>query len=217
MPFAGSTARFILAGALALGLVARADADCTLFPSPLTSTLPSHVLLLGRDGLGEPDPRGEFVVIVRDGCMNLVAGQMVEISFLDCGGVRFARDGYPPGVTPDCRPTRMSVRRTTLADGEARFNIPGTAADGGFVNPHCMVIRVEGSFFGAVHIATADLDGNSGVSANDLSEFLGAFGREDASTADLDGSGAIGANDLSIWLAIFGGGGSLVTPAPLCP
>ena len=102
-----------------------------------------------------------------------------------------------------------------VANG-ARFIIPGTAIPGGSA-ANCLQIFVEGSFFGSVPIATADLNGIDGVNAGDLSLFLSAFIAGDIGQADLDGSGTIGSADLSVWLGIYSGGGSLATPSPLCP
>jgi hypothetical protein len=217
MPFARTCAQALLVGGFALTSPSPADAICFPFPSPLTSTLPTVVRLVGRDGAGQADSYGEFVVVVRSGCSNLMEGQLVEVSFLQCGqAFRFASDGYPAGVTADCGASHRSIRRTTLANGEARFIIPGTAIPGGSA-PNCLQILVEGSFFGSVPIATADLSGTDGVNAADLSLFISEFIAGDVGQADLDGSGTIGAADLSAWLAIYSGGGSLATPSPICP
>ena len=217
--FARTSAPVLLAALLMSGVAAPAHAVCDmLLPSTTFSTIPGVVLLVGRDANGQADPRGEFVVIVRNCANSVLSGRLVEISFLDCPLAGFASTGYPAGVTPDCRATRRSVRRLTDANGEARFSIPGTVVPGGVQAGDCLRVVVEGNtILGRVRLTTADLDGSSGVSAGDLSQFIAAFVEGNQPLADLDGDDVIGGADLSFWLSIFAGGGSLVTPTPLCP
>jgi len=191
---------------LALALVPRpAAALCNLLqPVFFESTLPTSIVLVGRDANGVADPLGGTTVIVRNCLHQPLAGHSVEFSF-------------EPGVTVDCSPTHRSVRRLSDANGEARFVIPGSAVPGVPQAATCVQLRVDGVLFGQPIVATPDLDAVAGVGAGDLSAFLQAFLEGDTSVADLDGSGAIGAGDLSVWLDYFSGGASLVTPSPLCP
>ena len=217
--FARASAPVLLAALLLSGGAAPARAACDmLLPSPVFSTIPGVVLLVGRDATGQADPQGEFVVVVRNCANSVLSGRLVEISFLDCPSAGFASTGYPAGVTPDCRATRRSVRRVTDGNGEARFSIPGTVVPGRVHAADCLRVVAEGNtLLGQVRLATADLDGSSGVSAGDLSEFIAAFIEGNQPLADLDGDGVISGSDLSFWLGVFSGGGSLVTPTPLCP
>lgn len=199
------------------GSTRQASAICPPNPVPFTSTLPTRVTVVGLDGVGVPDPLGELLVVVRNGCNQALGGRQVEVSFVDCGATRIASSGYAPGVAVDCRPTHRSVRRLTDANGEARLIIPGTALVGGTQSHKCVRIWVEGVVFGTANVALADLDGTGGLTANDLAHFLQAFVSGDATLADFDGDAEVGANDLASFLGVFAGAGSQVTPTSLCP
>lgn len=63
-----------------------------------------------------------------------------------------------------------------------------------------------------------DLNGETGVGANDLSAWLGDFGTGDPyGRSDYDCSGNVGANDFSLWLTAFGAGTQLASCAASCP
>jgi len=195
-----------------------AHAICQVnIPSPTLSTVPTLVLLVSRDVEGVADPFGEVLIVVRDWCGRLLPDRVVEISIVACPGARMAASGYPPGFTVDCSPTRKSLRRLSDANGEARFVVAGAAVPGANQSVACAEVRADGALLGRPYLAIPDLDGADGVGANDLSLWLAEFGAGDAGQGDFDGDGAIGANDLSVWLMVFAGGGSTVTPAPLCP
>src|SRR5262245_17491549 len=154
-------------------------------PSAALSSVPSAVLLVGRDASGDLDPAGRFTVEVHNLVDQPMPGVVVVISFLDCGATRMAASGYPDGISANCAPSARLVRMTTDANGRATFIVPGGGA-GATQALNCARIFANGTLMGEVHVATADLDGSGGVGANDISLWLAAFGAQDVSLADLD-------------------------------
>ena len=144
-------------------------------PAPLNCTIPAVVPLVGTDAFGNPDPRGEFKVRVRDFANNPMAGSLVIVEFSQCSAARIAATGYAAGITVDCRPTRMTVRRLTDALGEAVFRIPGTARPGLTQGTDCVTISADGIALGRAGAVCADLNGADGVGIADLSSWLTAF------------------------------------------
>src|SRR5262245_27228907 len=186
--------------------------------SPTLSTTPSAILLVGRDAAGNPDPSGEFVVEIRNLANQPMSGALVQVYLGDCTAVRIASSGYPEGTTATCGADLNRLVRLTDANGRATFTVPGTAVPGARQDPSCVQIFANGVPLNmSVHVATADLDGSSGVGANDIAQWLVAYGAADPSLGDLDGNGSLGANDLSIMLVLFGSGLDVATPSPLCP
>ena len=186
-------------------------------PSPPFCSVPAMVRIVDVGADGTPSPMGLYRVVVRDGFNNPIANAQVILQFLNCGAVRLASDGYPPGITVDCRPTHRTVRRITNAQGVADFLVPGTALVGGTNPPSCVTVIAEAITLANVAVSSADLSGDAGVGANDLSLWLQAFASGDASLADLDGDGSVSANDLSEWLEAYSSGLELATPGALCP
>jgi hypothetical protein len=79
-------------------------------------------------------------------------------------------------------------------------------------------IFANGSLLQHPTVSAYDLDGASGVGANDLSAWLGDFGSgQPFGRSDYDCSGNVGANDLSLWFNAFGSGTMVESCAASCP
>jgi hypothetical protein len=187
-----------------------------ILPSPLNSTVPSNLTVVGLGPTGTADPAGSYTVTVRNIYNLPIANSLVILSFPDCGGTAISSRGFEPGVTVDCRPTHRTVRRLTDAQGMARFIIPGGGREGSQALS-CLEVSADGTVLGHATVAVLDLDGVSGVAINDLSRWLDAFGNSDPTRTDYDADGAAGINDLAVWLGLFGVGtsvGSFTSPCP---
>jgi hypothetical protein len=208
---------FATIGLMQLACVAFAGTDLsTPIPSPLTSTVPPVIRLVGLGADGLPSAGGSYSVIVRNTFSTPLAGYLVILTFANCGASKLASSGYPPGLTVDCRPDRRTVRRITDANGQATFIVPGAVLAQIAQGAACMNVSSEGVSLANVSATSADLDAQGGVGANDLAEWLNAFGTQSLA-ADYDGNGAVDANDLSTWLTVFGSSVELLTPAAFCP
>lgn len=187
-----------------------------ILPSPLNSTVPSNLPVVGLGPTGAADAAGSYTVTVRNTFNFPIANSLVILTFRECGGTAISSLGFEPGVTVDCRPTHRTVRRLTDAQGMARFIVPGGGREGTQALS-CLEVSADGTVLGHATVAVFDLDGVSGVAINDLSRWLDAFGNTDPSRTDYDADGAAGINDLAVWLGIFGGStsvGSFTSPCP---
>ena len=186
-------------------------------PSPSTSTLPSHILLVGRSSDLADTSSGAFLVVVHDLANSPVVSSTVEVRILNCPGARLSSQSYNPGTTIRCGTT--GELQTTDIHGEARFTLvgggtPGSPPGGG----PCVQIFATGVLLGTASLAYVDLDGTGGAGSNDISLWLADYALgEPIGRSDYDGNGAIDANDLSIWLGTWGAGGSDQSAAAYCP
>jgi hypothetical protein len=125
-------------------------------------------------------------------------------------------DQLDPNVVVDC--VHKTVTRISDANGGAVFTVLG-----GGVGPAVSLLSAghifaDGCLLQSPTVSAYDLDGSSGVGANDLSIWLGDFGSGNPyGRDDYDCSGNIGANDLSFWLTAFGSGAMSVSCASHCP
>jgi len=186
-------------------------------PSPSNSTIPQHVLLVGRlDALADTT-EGAFSVVVRDLTNAPVANSTVEFRILNCPGARLSSDSYVPGSTIRC--ATVGVLQATDSHGEVRMTAvgggtPGSPAGAG----PCAQVFASGVLLGTITLSYLDLDGSGGLGTNDLALWLTDFGSgEFPGRSDYDGDGILGANDLSIWLSAWGSGRSFQSAATYCP
>lgn len=186
-------------------------------PSPSTSTVPSHMLLVGRSGDLADTTAGAFLVVVHDAANSPVVNSTVEVRLLNCPGARLSGQSYVTGSTIRC--STVSVIQTTDVHGEARFTLvgggtPGSPPGGG----PCAQVFAGGVPLGTATLAYVDLDGSAGLGTNDMSLWFGDFALgEPIGRSDYDGDGLIGAGDLSLWLGIWGAGHSTDSAASYCP
>jgi len=186
-------------------------------PSPTTSTIPSHILLVGRSSDLADTSSGAFLVVVHDLTNVPVVNSTVEVRILNCPGARLSSQSYNPGTTIRCG--TAGELHTTDIHGEARFTLVGGGTPGSppGAGP-CVQIFASGVLLGTASLAYVDLDGAGGAGTNDMSLWFGDFGlNEPIGRSDFDGNGTIDANDLSIWLGIWGAAGSVQSAASYCP
>jgi hypothetical protein len=186
-------------------------------PSASTSTVPTHMLLVGRSGDVADTASAAFLIVVHDVANVPVANSTVEVRILNCPGARLSSQSYDLGSTIRCG--TAGVLRTTSTLGEARFTLvgggtPGSPPGGG----PCVQVFASGVFLGTASLAYVDLDGAGGMGSNDISLWLADFALgEPIGRSDYDGDASISANDLSLWLDIWGAGGSAQSATSYCP
>jgi len=186
-------------------------------PSPARSSIPSHMLLVGRLGDLADTTFGAFTVVVRDLANNPVANSNVEVRILNCPGARLSSESYDPPSTIRC--STAGLMRTTDALGEARFTLVGGGTPGSppGAGP-CVQVFASGVLLGTASLAYVDLDGSGGMGSNDISLWFGDFATgEPIGRSDIDGDGQDDISDLSLWLEIWGAAGSRQSPASYCP
>ena len=182
-------------------------------PSLANSTHPSFIALMGHDGSGNTDPRGEFLVVFRDIANNPIPNAVirVELTVSDvvlCADQQAGLTGhgasYVEGLTDQAGMFTVSLRGAGA--GAAQQILSG---------PRGGQIFGNGQLLANIEVVAYDLDGTGGVGANDLSLWLQDFGLgQDFLRGDYDGDGSMGANDLSFWLTLFGGGASAASCSP---
>jgi hypothetical protein len=157
-------------------------------------------------------------VIIRDLANNPVAGAFVVVDFSSCFDIAICADQLDPDATVNC--AAKTVRKFSGVDGSVRFTILGSSTGSGSASTLLNGGRIfsNGQLVQSPTVSTFDLDGSSGVGANDLSVWLTDFGTgQPYGRSDYDCSGGIGANDLSLWLTAFGSGAMSESCASHCP
>lgn len=206
----------------ACGILAAAAAMAGV-PSPANSTVPGAIVLVGGSTGVADTVTGVFAVTVRDLANNPINGSAVAVDFSGAADLRVCSDQLNLESTVNC--AAKTVRRFTDAAGQTRFTIVGGSNGAapsslrGTVKVFADGILLTNTTPAAGFIAaTADLDGGSGVGANDISRLLGDLGTgQPFQRSDLDGSGGLGANDISVELGILGRAGSAQSCASFCP
>ena len=195
--------------------VAPTSARATL-PSPSNSTAPACITLVGSDG-ANASALGTFTVIHRDLANNPIAGAQIVVDLSSASDMRLCAQQVAPGITVDCPNGRASA--ITDANGVATFTLLGGSVGGSGVSLlNGGRIFADGILIRSTTVSAYDLDGHSGVGANDLATWLSDFGSgQPYGRSDYDCSGGLGANDFSLWLSAFGGGTQLVSCAATCP
>ncbi len=187
-------------------------------PSATNSTKPACITLVGNAG-GVPDAAaGQFTVIVRDLANVVMNNASVVIDLIGCTDLAICDDQLDAAATVNC--TFKTTRKFTDALGSVTFTVLGGSNGAGNATTLLGGARIyaNGTLIGSPTAAAYDLDGASGVGANDLSAWLTDFGSGFAfGRSDFDCSAAIGANDLSFWLTEFGAGTSSASCAVSCP
>ena len=164
---------------------------------------------------------GEFRVVVTYFGFPLPGAQVV-VDLSACPDLELCNDQLDDAAVVNC--TKKTVTKLTDAAGVTTFtllggsvgNLPGGQGSG----PLQGRIYVAGYENDAVStsVCAYDLDGFSGVGANDFGTWLTDFGTGlRRARSDYDGSGYVGANDLSMWLTVFGDGSMATSCAGACP
>src|SRR5882724_2627124 len=128
--------------------------------SPAQSTIPSHVMMVGRLGALADTAMGAFTVVARTASGAPIAGATIEFRILNCEfqGARLSADTYQAGVTPFC-PT-LSFKAVTDATGSVRMTLvgSGTAPQPTPGSGQCAAVLANGVSLGLVAVSWADLD-----------------------------------------------------------
>ena len=193
-----------------------AKAEHRLLLPGQNSTVPACITLVGNDGGGTTDPSGRFSVVVRDLANNPVPGINVRVDVSDAPDLILCAQ-QQPGLTVHVVPGDMWAAGLTDATGTFTCSLRGHSNGAGNAVSlgNLGKIWADGVLLGAPSVAALDLDGASGMGANDLSIWLTDFGSGlPYGRSDYDCTGGIGANDLSVWLALFGLGRSAASCAP---
>lgn len=200
--------------AVALSL-APAPASATFPPIP-NATVPACISLVGSDG-NVASPRGAFSVVVRDLANNPMPGVTVRVDLSGATDLRLCAQQLASGLVIDCVGNAASA--VTDANGVARFTLLGGSTAGPATTlQNNGRVYADGVHIGSPTVSVYDLDGISGVGANDLSLWLSDFVTgQPHGRSDFDCSGSIGANDLSFWFSEFGSSSSAVSCAASCP
>lgn len=185
--------------------------------SAANSSIPRHVIMVGRSGAQADTALGAFTVVVRDLANNPIARSVVEFRVLNCEGARLASDALQPGVTTRC--ATHGVTAVTDMSGAVRMTLVGAGTVGSAPGAGpCAQVFANNVPLGSVSVAWLDLDGSRGLGINDLSLWLTDFGlNEPISRSDFDGDGALTVNDLSFWLEAWWRGRSSESAASYCP
>ena len=197
-------------GILVAPLAARAET-----PSPGNTSVPACIRLVGSNGT-TASASGEFTVVARDLANNPIPFAIVTVDLSNASDIRLCSDQLDADLTMDCAGPRAS--KFTDANGVVRFTLLG-ASDGPAMSLlNAGRIYLMGWLVGSPTVSAFDLDGASGLGANDLSQWLTDFGSGSPyGRSDYDCSGSVGANDLALWFAAFGSGTQAVSCAASCP
>jgi hypothetical protein len=204
-------AAIVLGGSLAGVTTARA------VPSASNSSIPSHVLMVGRLAALADTALGSFSIVVRDLANVPIAGATVEFRVLNCDGARLSANPLQPGVTARC--ATHGYTAVTNLYGEVRMCLVGGGTVGSppGAGP-CAQVFAGGVLLGTASVGIFDLDGAGGVAINDLAMWLTDFAlNEPISRSDFDGSGTVTINDLSVWLEAWARGTSSEGATSYCP
>jgi len=186
-------------------------------PSKDNSTVPSCISLVGSLA-GVPDAIGQFTVVVKDLANNPLSGASVVIDLAGCTDLAICSDQLDANATVNCG--AKTTRKFTNGLGSVQFIVLGGSNGAGNATTLLNGGRVfaNGTLIGSPTVSAFDLDGGSGVGANDLSAWLTDFGTgNNYGRSDFDCSNSIGANDLSLWLTEFGAGTSASSCSISCP
>ena len=217
----------ILATLLA-GHASPACADC-LFgpPGGDDSDVPCGITLVGTHS-GVPDPRGEFLVIIRDLAQNPVEGCEVSIDFQRCFDTQVSLDQPWPGLSVECvagAPSYAIVRGTTDANGTVVFRIVGGARNTGSGRPAGGLKSARGFVngfdittpVGGVNVAAYDQNSSGGANPADIALMLSdAFSPGLEGRSDFNCSNTINPVDVSMMLQASLQGGSQQSGSDYC-
>jgi len=187
-------------------------------PSPGNSTTPGCITLVGSLA-GVPDAAaGQFSVVVRDLANNPLNGASVVIDLSNAADLAICDDQLDANALVNC--AAKTTRKFTDITGTVTFTVLGGSNGAGNASSLLNKGRIyaNGVLIASPTVAAYDLDGSSGVGANDLSAWLTDFGTGNPyGRSDYDCSNTVGANDLSFWLTEFGAGTSAASCAVSCP
>jgi hypothetical protein len=185
-------------------------------PTPMNSTIPNSVLLVGLGPAGPDSALGHCVVTYRDLANNPVPGAVIFWDFSACDAVWIADDQHDPRVTVDCAARTISA--ITDQNGSASFTFVGGGLQPGSTGPQVARVYADGLLLGSVKVSAFDLDGSDGVTVADLS-FWSAdyFSATNPDRSDYNAVGGVTIADLARWALAFFGGNQVESGTPHCP
>jgi len=198
--------------------VLRTPSACAGLPPENNSVIPQCFSLVGSSGGVAAQGAGGFTVIVRDLANNPIPHAHVVVDLSGHSDLILCANQLDPLVDVDCANKR--VGKYTDQSGRATFVLLGgsTGAGHGVTLTGGSRIYEDGVLLGSPNVSTFDLDGTSGVGANDLSTWLSDFGSGISyGRSDYDCSESSGANDLSLWLTAYGSGAQAESCGARCP
>lgn len=185
-------------------------------PSAANSTAPACISLVGSSGGVPAAGAGAFTCIIRDLANNPLAGAVVVIDLSSVPEMFLCADQMDPAAIVNC--ANKTVSKLTAADGSVHFTVLGGSRGNAVTLLGGGRIFENGTLIQSPTVSAFDLDGSSGLGANDLSIWFGDFGSGNPyGRSDFDCSGSVGANDLSIWLNAYGSGAMAQSCASQCP
>ncbi len=214
---------FVLVLALALCAVAPAAALADI-PNPINCIIPDYVTVVGHNGGGNPDPAGQFEIVVRDLANNPIAGVWVSLEFAACTDLRICQTQPAPGTVVDCTPGAPRLLALSDVNGRVVFDVLGQGMNAG-ASPGpglgCMAVVVGGVVAKWVTVSVLDQNGAvgaPGVEITDLAAWLKDLGSGNyRGRSDYSGNGAVDDVDFAILLRALGTGSSGAGCATLVP
>lgn len=205
----------LLAGVALIALCA-ADVARANTPPVWTSTIPSHVRVVGRGVAGPDTATGHVHVVVRDLANYPIAGSQVVFDFGACPDVALALDQGDPRLGVNC--THRWVTATTDANGRADFTIVGRGTTAPAGPARGLAIIADGVLLGYVSVAVFERDGVPGLTGPDLGLFaVDLLGGTHPARSDFDGNGSVDSLDLSVWAAAYFSGNNTEPIGAVCP
>jgi hypothetical protein len=192
-------------------------------PSPVNSTIPARINLVGVDAgtsLADSLPAGAKVTVtVRDLANAPIPNSSVVIDFTgDLSDTRIGDTQVYQGLTANCGTHGISA--LTDAAGVATFVVVGGGKNpAGAAHPASAgTVYADGVNLGPINVGFYDMDGVGGVALPDLSRWSADyFGATNPERADYDNIGGVQLPDLSLWAGMYFAGKSNLSAATYCP
>ncbi len=197
---------------------AEGRAECPGMGGVTQSLIPCGLTLVGTGG-GIVDPRGEFMILIRDLANNPAANCEVMIDFGACEpDIRISMNQPYPGIRAECDATGARIIATTDANGSITARIVGAASPGAAAAPYkCAAVYAGGQLMATINVAASDLDGGGGSNPADISLFLtDLFDADFEGRSDYNCSNTISPTDLSVLLQVTLGAGSFHSGGNYC-
>jgi len=207
----------------ACGVVFGAAVAVAGVPSPVNSTFPGRINLVGTNSISTRadslSPASKVTVTVRDLANNPIPNSSVVFDFTgDISDTRIADNQPYQNITANCGTHAVS----TLTDAAG---IATLVVQGGGKSPAGVKhlagsgkIYADGVLLGSLNVGFWDLNGASGVDPLDLSALGGdIFSAVNPDRANYNNDAAVDGLDLSLWGGVFFSNRSNVSAATYCP
>jgi len=189
-------------------------------PDPAQCTIPSHVVLVGRDAGGMADPLGTMTFVIRRVNGAPLAQAVIVVDFSSTPDMRPSASQPDPAIADVGCPNYATVRTVTDVNGRATIRIVGYAVPTEPAGAHAptLIIYCNGVYLGTAVVSAFDLDGSAGINPVDNSVFLrDFFSGQYWERSDFNGDGVLGPADLSAWVQAFFAANSVQSGGAGCP